>query len=175
MSNNQDQINSMAKYKIGSTIWFVDFAEPCDIMLGESYDCFMSEHPYFTLTRTPYKHVWKSGRQIPKIEAQPFDNIVTLLVGKLAVRSVVVENILRSETTGEYVYLDSMATISLPEQIVYSERCQAQKEKTRILKMIRDWATAQLEDNDGEMFSVSKSDKKQSDRCSDNRPRRTRN
>lgn len=160
-----------AKYNIGETLWFLDLESPSHYQLGEEYDTLILEHPLFTFTRTPLKHIWTSSRALPKMEGDSFDNVTSLLVSKILIRSIVVESIERSENTGEFVYLDIEQEICLPEQVLYSNRKDAQREKTRVLKMIKDWATAQL-DSKNEMFSMRRSSSKQPSRRINRRTRK---
>ena len=163
-----------AKYNIGETLWFLDLESPNNYQLGEEYDSLILEHPLFTFTRTPLKHIWRSSRALPKMEGDSFDNVISLLVSKILIRSMVVESIERSENTGEFVYLDVEQEVCLPEQVLYSNRKDAQREKTRILRMIKDWATAQL-DYKNEMFSMRRSGSKQPSRRTDRRARKSSN
>ena len=172
--NKPNPIMASAKYPLGSTVWFLGLEPPENYQLGEQYDSFMFEHPIFALSRTPLRHIWKSTRALPKLENESFDNIITLVTSRILVQSMVVESIERSENTGEFVYLDDELEICLPEQILYSSRPEAKREQTRILKMVRDWAIAQLETNN-EMFSMRRNSKKQQDRRVNRRSRKTGN
>jgi len=161
-------IMASAKYPLGSTAWFLGLEPHESYQLGEQYDMFMFEHPIFALSRTPLRHIWKSSRALPKLEHESFDNIITLVTSRILVQSMVVESIERSENTGEFVYLDNDLEVCLPEQVLYSTRREASREQTRILKMVRDWAIAQLETNN-EMFSMRRNSKKQQNRRRDRR------
>lgn len=175
MSEKYTSIIASAKFKIGDTVWFLGLEQPNGYQLGEEYDTLMFEHPIFTFRRTPLKHIWRSARELPKMEGEAFDNITSLLVSKILIRSMVIEGIERSENTGEFIFSDFDQEVSLPEQVLYADRKDAQREKTRILKMIRDWVTAQL-DTDNEMFSMRRRpNKHQQDRRSGGRSRQTRN
>jgi len=170
MSEKVKTLIDSAKYPMGSTVWFLSLQQPTDYQLGEQYDSFIFEHPIFAMSRTPLRHIWKSGRALPKLDSESFDNVITLLTSEILIRSMVVECIDRSENTGEFVYLDDELEICLPEQVLYANRKDADREHKRILRMIRDWATAQLETKN-EMFSVRRNSKKQQDRRPNNRSR----
>lgn len=153
-------ITSMAKYQPGTTIWYISLEKPYSCELGIEYNIFTFEHPIFIMSRTPLKHIWNSSRALPKIEGESFDTIISLLTSNISVQSMVVENIERSENTGEFVYYDEVLEVIIPEQIAYIKRKDAQREKTRILRMIIDWATAQLEPKN-EMFTLRRTSNKQ--------------
>jgi hypothetical protein len=153
MKNN---ILDSSKYIVGSTLWFLDIEENRNVQLGDEYNHYIYEHPYFTMTKTPMKHLWKSTRPLPKMSHEPFDMMVILLTSDICVKSMVVNNIGFSENTGEFTYCDEDLEICLPEQILFRDRKHAVNERTRILKMIHDWSKSKLESSN-EMFAVRKS------------------
>lgn len=153
-----------AKHRIGDTVWFTQLRQPVDHQLGEQYNDMLYEHPMFIFSRTPLRHIWTSGRALPKLDGESFDSIVMLLTGEIVLRSMVIESIERSENTGEFIYYDDELQVCLPEQVLYLDRRGADRERTRILRMIRDWATAQLEAKN-EMFSMRKRNPSQNRRA----------
>lgn len=145
-----------AKYKLGSTVWFLCFDQHDNYQLGDEYNHFIHEHPYFTMTKTPLRHLWKTTRPLPKMENESFDTVIMLLTCDMSVRSMIISNIELSENTGEFSYCDDELEICLPEQILFKDHKSAVNERTRILKMIHDWSKNKLESSD-EMFSVRNS------------------
>lgn len=160
-------ITDSSKYKVGTTLWFLCFEQHENYQLGDEYDCFIHEHPYFTMTKTPMRHLWKTNRPLPKMDGESFDMTIMLLTSDIVIGSMIANNVGFSENTGEFSYYDDELEICLPEQILFKDRKSAVNERTRIFKMIHDWSKNKLESSN-EMFSVRKLvDRK--NKCPDNR------
>lgn len=144
-----------SKYKVGATLWFLYFEQHDNYQLGDDYNYFVNEHPYFTMTKTPMRHLWKTSRPLPKMDGESFDMTIMLLTSDIIVGSMIVNSVGFSENTGEFSYYDDELAICLPEQILFKDRKGAVNERTRIFKMIHDWSKSKLESSN-EMFSVRK-------------------
>ena len=160
---NKLTLDDCGKYPIGNTVWFLVFEQPNQIAIGDDYDIYSNEHPIFLFYKTPIKCLWQTNRALPKLENDTFDTVMSMMTCKLVARTMVIETIEISESTGELMYCDDQDGIFLPEIVIFKDRNAAMRERSRILNMIKNWADKQL-GTDHDMFSVRKSNKKQQSR-----------
>ena len=167
---NKSTLEDCGKYAIGSNVWYLVFEQPNQVVVGDDYEQYHREHPIFLFSKTPVKCLWQTSRALPKLEGDTFDTVMSMVTCRLVARTMIVETIEISEVTGEFVYCDDEEGIFLPEIVIFKNRNEAMRERTRILNMIKNWVDKQL-GNDHDMLSVRKSSKKQQGRYINSRTR----
>jgi hypothetical protein len=105
-------------------------------------------HPKVLFSRRgPAHRKWLKHSKLPKMEPISFTCLVDLLSSKICSLPFTVTSVVRSTNTGEYLYTgddDTGVSLSMPEEYLFETHQAANREITRIKKMISHWAT-----NDG--------------------------
>lgn len=143
MSKSSGKIGSVldiSRYKTGDMLWWVVFrSTPAPVI--HAADAWMIEHhPKALYTRGPFKHMLPRHTSPPKLQHSDFDFVVTLLASKLTVEQFVVCNIMRSTDTGEFFYSNSSEEW-MPESYLMDSKAAANREKCRIMRLIKNWST----------------------------------
>jgi hypothetical protein len=106
--------------------------------LDEEATWLTTVHPK-ELYRGPYKKLWPYHAKLPKLHHVDFNTIVSLLVSELCIEEFVIEEITRSQDTGEFFYSNENQEW-MPEQCLFETPAAARRERSRVLKLIRKWA-----------------------------------
>jgi len=98
------------------------------------FDCHAKE----LYTRGPYKTAWDKHQKLPKLHHMDFIGIVSLLTSDLMVEQFRICHISRNNQTGEYYYGNDNDEW-MPQSNLMDTRLAAEKERTRILNMLKKW------------------------------------
>lgn len=137
-------ISELARYKIGEAAWWIVLTDNEPIPIVNEEDAWMVEHhPKILFERGPYSRVWKYHKKLPKLHSFDFENVVTMLTTKFEIKPFIIEEMARSNDTGEFYY-HSIDDEWMPESCLFDTDTAARREKNRILKMLRKWIDEQL-------------------------------
>jgi len=128
----------LARYRVGDVVWWVILRPTKNIPNLDDSDKWMMKHHPKVLYKGPYKDLWPRRAVLPKLQHMDFANIMSLLTSRLVVEQFVVCDILRSRDTGEFFYSNDRDEW-MPENMMLDTKQAADKEKSRILKMIKNW------------------------------------
>ncbi len=130
----------LARYKVGDVAWWV-ILRPLKTPLPtiETDDKWMEKHhPKVLYERGPYKTFWPNKALLPKLQHMDFTTIVGVLTSELKIESFPVCDLIRSRDTGEFFYCND-ADEWMPETFLFDSRPAADREKTRIFRLIQKW------------------------------------
>ncbi len=130
----------LGNYQVGDTAWWVIFRPMVEQPELADEDQWMKEHhPKVLFTRGPYQKMWPKKVKLPKLQYQDFEQIVPLLLSKLRVEQFTVCDVVRSRDTGEFFYSNDIKEW-MPESYLFDSKIAADRERSRIMKMMQRWA-----------------------------------
>lgn len=129
----------LARYRVGDVAWWVILRPSRDLPELTDDDKWMTNHHPKALYRGPYKDLWPSRAVLPKLQHMDFAGILNLLTSTLTVEQFTVCDILRSRDTGEFFYSNDQDEW-MPETFLMDTKIAADRECTRVLRLIRKWA-----------------------------------
>ena len=133
----------LGRYHIGDIAWWVAIRyvkEPSIEMeeLPEDMQWMLECHPKELYTRGPYKKHWSKNQKLPKLHHMDFMGIVPLLTSDLMVEQFNINQIVRSNQTGEFYYGNDNDEW-MPQSNLFDTQVAASRERTRIIKMLQRW------------------------------------
>lgn len=133
----------LGRYRLGDIAWWVTIRyvkeAAVDIEeLPEDMQWLLECHPKELYTRGPYKKHWNKNQKLPKLHHMDFMGIVPLLTSDLMIEQFAISQIVRSSQTGEYYYGNDNDEW-MPQSNLFDTRVAADRERTRIIKMLRRW------------------------------------
>ena len=141
MDNKIKSVLDLSKYKVGETAYWVVhrlLSPPVDA-IPESDSWLAYEHPKH-LFKLKYQK-WVKNVAMPKLHCIDFINVVNLISGVFQVEDFKVGQITRSLNTGEFIYMNDLHEWA-PEDILYNNRDAAERERIRVINMIKKWGDA---------------------------------
>lgn len=128
----------LARYKVGDSAWWVSlrYRDPLP-NLPEEAAWVLNCHPK-VLYEGPYKSNWPFRAKLPRLHHIDFAGIVALLTSEFVVEKFDVCEILRSQDTGEF-YCSNQNDEWMPETSLFDTDIAANRERTRIVKMMKKW------------------------------------
>jgi len=108
--------------------------------LPEGDEWIAEHHPKALFDRGYHKPLWKNFSGLPKLQHIDFQCIMELLTSKLVIEEFRINDIVRSRNTGEFFYSNENDEW-MPESYLLDTKQAANRERLRILKMLRKWAT----------------------------------
>jgi len=130
----------LARYRVGDIAWWITLRplHPTP-ELTDDEKWMEKHHPKALYERGPYKDLWDCKARLPKLQHLDFHGIVGLLTTKLIVEKFPVCDIIRSRNTGEFFYANDNDEW-IPEEYLLDTKVAADREKTRVLRLIKRWA-----------------------------------
>ena len=138
---NRALLESLAKYQIGDTVHRVSLVPSVPRPeIGPEDDWKIDCHP--KVLYTAGIRPWKCSQGLPRVGDLDFVNMMAILTSKVVVRSFRIEEIERSNHTGEMLYRYQQEW--LPEGNLMETRQIAQVEADRIIRLVRLWTINEL-------------------------------
>ncbi len=141
MSKKLNSVTELARYNIGCITYQIIL--DCEIPPLDDDNIWMANHPRILYEHGPIKHLWKNSNRfskLPKLNDVDFMEITRLLTSELMIYPFIVEDIRRSCDTGEFYYFNQNDGW-MQEICLFDTRIAAVREKNRILKLIKKWAS----------------------------------
>lgn len=141
MPEKIESVLELARYRIGTTAWWVVLRSNTPIpQINEEDEWMASHHPKALYERGPYKSVWKlnSTAQLPKVHHIDFALLTSLMTSRLVIEEFVVCDITRSRDTGEFFYSNENSEW-MPEAYLFDSNVAARREQLRLLRMLKKW------------------------------------
>lgn len=129
----------LARYTVGNLVWRVTLQyEPLPDL---SEDDFWMEncHPK-VLFEGPYKSHWPKNIKLPRLHCNDFDSIIAILMADLDIEPFEICEVIRSSDTGEFFYCNQDDEW-MPESSLFDTDIAARRERTRIMNMMKRWAS----------------------------------
>lgn len=143
---NKQRINSvleLSRYKVGETVWWVVLRNSDPIPAIPEDDQWMeNHHPKALYERGPYQRLWTSKAKLPKLQHMDFGAIVSLLTSEFKVEPFTIVEVVRSRDTAEFFYSNADDEW-MPESSLFDTDIAARRERNRILRLLKKWATRQ--------------------------------
>lgn len=138
--NKVKSVLELGRYKVGDiAYWVVLRSKGIPEELNQD-DYWMEEyHAKIKVERGPLKKLWRKGIGLPKLHHIDFNCIVSLLTHTFVVEEFTISDIHRSTNTGEYFYANEDKEW-MPEEFLFDSVVAARREKTRIMKIMSNWA-----------------------------------
>lgn len=129
----------LARYKVGDSVWWVSlrYKDPLPYLSEESA-WILNCHPKVLYEHGPYKNNWSFRAKLPRLHHVDFAGVVTILTSEFVVEKFDVCEVLRSQDTGEF-YCGNENDEWMPETSLFDTGIAANRERTRIVKMIKKW------------------------------------
>jgi len=138
MDKKITSVLELARYKLDDQVYKVAIFYPYPVPdLSENDERLAGCHPR-NLFAGPFKRLWPFHAQLPKLSHYDFDIITNLLISKLRIEEFIITDIMRSEETGEFLYFDGDEDW-MPEKCLFDTMMAALREKSRLLRLIRNW------------------------------------
>jgi hypothetical protein len=132
----------LARYRVGDVAWWVILrpvrATP-DIPDDLKWMQQPSIHPKALFYHGPYRDLWPSKAMLPKLQHMDFATVVNLLTSELKVEAFPICDLVHCRDTGEFFYSNEHDEW-MPEPFLLDTKIAADREKTRILRLIKRWA-----------------------------------
>ena len=139
MNRKVTSVLELARYKVDTIAYWVALRTKLPAPDLTDEDAWLANvHPK-QLYKGPYKKLWRSYSQLPKLHHADFNILVTTLISELRVEKFKVAEIVRSNDTGEFFYANEVEEW-MPEGSLFDTIVAARREKARILALIRQWA-----------------------------------
>jgi|2_EtaG_2_1085320.scaffolds.fasta_scaffold00067_41 transposase len=133
----------LSRYKTGETVWWVVFRNKDSIPdLDEEQKWMVSYHPKVLYERGPYQRLWNSKAKLPKLQHMDFAAMTSLLTSEFRVEPFTIVEVIRSRDTAEFFYSNSDDEW-MPESSLFCTDIAARRERNRIMRLLRKWATSQ--------------------------------
>lgn len=141
MPKKINNVNDLARYKIGDVAWWVVMRP--HKMADQNAECcepwMLEHHPKALYLRGPCKNVWKSNVRLPQLHHADFTIVTNILTSKMMVEEFLINEVMRSNDTGEFFYANQDGEW-MPESYLFDTKVAARRERTRIVKMINKWS-----------------------------------
>lgn len=134
-----NHVNQLAKHQIGATLYWVVMRPVCIPQLRDEDMWIEDEHPKTTYERGYMKKAWTGKTALPKLHANDFAQIASILTSKLQVEAFEIVDIQRNLNTGEFYYRSTDGDW-MPESGLFVSETGAAKERTRVRRMMSHWA-----------------------------------
>ena len=142
MKRKISSVLELARYKIGDSAFWVRMRpigqDHIDIPEGEEW---MAEQHPKVLHERGYNQSWHLRARLPRLCAVEFDCVVALLTSEFVVEEFIVEEIERSNHTGEFVMRNQDGDW-MPSDYLFDTIEAARLERERLKKLLRRWAQA---------------------------------
>jgi hypothetical protein len=146
MAQRKQRISSvleLSRYKIDETVWWVILRSKEPLPELSLEDAWMEDyHPRVLYGRGPYQKLWTSKALLPRLQHMDFAEIVSLITSEFKVEPFTITEIIRSTETGEFWYSNDDDEW-MPEPCLFCTDIAAKRERNRILKLLKKWATGQ--------------------------------
>lgn len=146
MAQRRERISSvleLSRYKINETVWWVILRSKEPLPELPEEDSWMEDHhPRILYERGPYQRLWTSKAMLPRLQHMDFAGIVTLVTSEFKVEPFTIVEIIRSNETGEFWYSNDDDEW-MPESCLFCTDIAARRERNRVLKLLKKWATSQ--------------------------------
>ncbi len=131
-------VTELANHRVGDVMWWV-ILRPTQIVpeLNDDDRWMENHHPKVIYEWGPGKVIWGKAL-LPKMQHIDFGAIVSLLTNKLLVEQFTICDIIRSKNSGEFFYSND-SDEWMPESMLLDNKKSADREKSRILKMMKKW------------------------------------
>lgn len=140
MTNKISSILELARYKTNELVYCVSLSCAYPLPdLTEEEAWLADAHPK-ELFSGPFKKLWPFYAKLPRVAHYDFDIIINLLISKLLVEEFVVGSVMRSDYTGEFLYYNEEDDDWMPEKCLFDTTAAALRERTRILRLVQQWA-----------------------------------
>ena len=138
MNRKVTSVLELSRYKVDTTVYWLALRIKAPVPeLSEEAIWLTTVHPK-ELYLGPYKKLWSSNAKLPKLHHVDFNTIVSILVSELCIEEFPIKEIIRSQDTGEFFYANGDDEW-MPEQCLFDTTTAAKREKSRVLKLIRNW------------------------------------
>lgn len=149
-------ILDIGRYRIGQLAWWAVFRHPDGTLVGNNVisghfpmdgkDNWMeTRHPKVLYEFGPFKRNWRSKRALPILCESNFRSLLTILTSDLTVQEFEICDIIRKSNTGEFIYSNGDDEWA-HEHVLFDTRIAAEKERSRIIKMMRKWVESNKEE-----------------------------
>jgi hypothetical protein len=141
MPPEQKKIRSvleLARYQVGDVAWWVILRPskpPADLAQEDQW---MEKHHPKVLYKGPYKDLWPRNTVLPRLQHMDFKAVVSILTSEFQVEQFPICDVLRSRDTGEFFYSNEHDEWQ-PETFLMDTKVAADRERTRIMKLIKRW------------------------------------
>ena len=129
-----------SRLKIGDTVYKLTlrYKKAVTPVFEQHHEYLQECHPKEMYIRGPLKRVWDRNKRLPKLHHVDFHIITNLIASDLVVDEFIVNDIIRSNHTGEFIY---QATTGewMPESCLFDSSAAALQEKVRIERMVSKW------------------------------------
>lgn len=141
MPKKIESVIELARYRAGDIAWWVIIrpeAVPPEIPAEDEW--MKDHHPKVLYARGVYRHLWSRNLRLPKLQHRDFENVVNLLRSKVVIEKFHISDVIRSRDTGEFFYSNGDDEW-MPESYLFDSDVAARRERGRIMKLMRKWAT----------------------------------
>lgn len=150
-------ILDLARYRIGSSAWCTVFRHPDGRLAGnndisghvpvmqDELRWMEDRHSKILYEYGPFKENWLFRSKLPKLCDQNFRSLMTILTSQLVVEEFEVHDVIRNSNTGEFIYSNEDDEW-IHEVALFDTRIAAEKERGRIMKIIKKWAESNKEE-----------------------------
>ena len=133
-----ENVLQLARFKVGTTVWWV-VLRPVEMPNDQLHNSWMGrEHPKVLFERKVLAPLWKFKWKLPHLHALDFFLVVRLATQRPLVEDFMISRVERSANTGEFSYYNQHDE-EMPEKYLFSSKAAAEKEKTRVKKIIKGW------------------------------------
>ena len=136
-------VTELARYTVGDIAYWIIISNE-EVPVLDDDNIWMLDNPRVLYEHGPAKHIWKESNRfsrLPKLNDIDFINIVNLLTSELVVQPYIISEISRSNDTGEFYYYNEEIDEWAQESCLFDTNIAARREKNRILKLIKKWAS----------------------------------
>lgn len=128
----------LARYCVGDVAWWVILRQiKATPEIREEDQWILKSHPK-TLYTGPWKELWTRRAALPRLQHMDFTAMMSILTSEFKVEQFPICDVLRSKDTGEFYYSNDNDEW-IPESSLVDTKSAADKERQRILKMLKSW------------------------------------
>lgn len=137
MTEKITSVLELACYAVGDRVYKISISYPYPVPDLTEDEELAIDHPR-DLFVGPFKHLWPSKAKLPRLSYFDFNLITNILTAQLRVDDFFIDDLIRSMETGQFLYYDG-ANDWMPEDCLFPTMSEALREKTRILRLLRNW------------------------------------
>jgi hypothetical protein len=141
MKRKIQSVLQLARYQVGDSAFWVSLRpQNANPEIPEESHWMLDCHPKTLYEQGPLKKFWPRNMKLPKLHHQDFDQIMNLLRSDLIVEEFLVADLIRSRSTGEFIYSNPDCEW-MPETLLFDTIVAARRERSRIAKMLKRWTS----------------------------------
>lgn len=141
MRHKIKSVLELSQHKQGDTLYWVairPLVEPC-IEIPSGQEWMKNVHPKILYEHHRVKKAWRYRCKLPKLCSLDFEFVMGILTCEPVVEKFVVNNIHRSNDTGEFYYSNEYNEW-MPESSLFTTAVAAKKEKAKLKSLFKRWS-----------------------------------